>query len=130
MLCRHAMVVNVFPPLGLARGVRSGSFNISERDDKREQVSTILVNISVNEAVVRQDYTALGLAWLSVRILGLANAFYLPRFFATDLVPTGTRSFAKKNSVNKKYFPAPGGNIYSQATLKENMLEIRCHTLI
>ena len=35
-----------------ARGVRSGSFNISERDDKREQVSTILVNISVNEAVV------------------------------------------------------------------------------
>ena len=34
------------------RGVRSGSFNISERDDKREQVSTILVNISVNEAVV------------------------------------------------------------------------------
>ena len=38
--------------LGSARGVRSGSFNISERDDKREQVSTILVNISVNEAVV------------------------------------------------------------------------------
>ena len=34
------------------RGVRAGSFNISERDDKREQVSTILVNISVNEAVV------------------------------------------------------------------------------
>ena len=34
------------------RGVRSGSFNISERDDKREQVSTRLVNISVNEAVV------------------------------------------------------------------------------
>ena len=31
-----------------APGVRSGSFNISERDDKREQVSTILVNISVN----------------------------------------------------------------------------------
>ena len=36
----------------VGRGVRSGSFNISERDDKREQVSTILVNISVNEAVV------------------------------------------------------------------------------
>ena len=35
-----------------ARGVRSGSLNISTRDDKREQVSTILVNISVNEAVV------------------------------------------------------------------------------
>ena len=52
MLCRHAMLVNIFPPLGLA---------------------------------------------------GLANAFYLPRFFfATDLVPTGTRSFAKKTSVNKK----------------------------
>ena len=34
------------------RGVRSGSLNISTRDDKREQVSTILVNISVNEAVV------------------------------------------------------------------------------
>ena len=46
--------------------------------------------------------------------LGLANAFYLPRFFATDLVPTGTRSFAKKTSVNKKHFPAPGGNIYSR----------------
>ena len=43
-LCRHAMLANIFPPLGLA------------------------------------------------------NAFYLPRFFfATDLVPTGTRSFAKKN---------------------------------
>ena len=39
-------------PLKSSRGVRSGSFNISERDDKREQVSTILVNISVNEAVV------------------------------------------------------------------------------
>ena len=38
--------------MGVSRGVRSGSFNISERDDKREQVSTILVNISVNEAVV------------------------------------------------------------------------------
>ena len=36
----------------LRRGVRSGSLNISTRDDKREQVSTILVNISVNEAVV------------------------------------------------------------------------------
>ena len=34
------------------RGVRSGSLNISTRVDKREQVSTILVNISVNEAVV------------------------------------------------------------------------------
>ena len=34
------------------RGVRSGSLTISARDDKREQVSTILVNISVNEAVV------------------------------------------------------------------------------
>ena len=45
--------------------------------------------------------------------LGLANAFYLPRFFATDLVPTGTRSFDKKTSVNKKHFPAPGGNIYA-----------------
>ena len=33
-------------------GLRSGSFNISKRGDKREQVSTILVNISVNEAVV------------------------------------------------------------------------------
>ena len=32
--------------------MRSGSLNISTRDDKREQVSTILVNISVNEAVV------------------------------------------------------------------------------
>ena len=65
MLCRHAMVVNVFPPLGLA------------------------------------------------------NAFYLPRFFATDLVPTGTRSFAKKTSVNKKHFPAPGGNIYSHRNLNK-----------
>ena len=63
MLCRHAMVVNVFPPLGLA------------------------------------------------------NAFYLPPSFATDLVPTGTRSFAKKTSVNKKHFPAPGGNIYYQYLL-------------
>ena len=35
-----------------SRGVRSGSLNISTRDDKREQVSTILVNTSVNEAVV------------------------------------------------------------------------------
>ena len=35
-----------------SRGVRSGSLNISTRDDQREQVSTILVNISVNEAVV------------------------------------------------------------------------------
>ena len=34
------------------RGVRSSSLNISTRVDKREQVSTILVNISVNEAVV------------------------------------------------------------------------------
>ena len=33
-------------------GMRSGSFNISKRGNKREQVSTILVNISVNEAVV------------------------------------------------------------------------------
>ena len=32
--------------------MRSGSLNISTRVDKREQVSTILVNISVNEAVV------------------------------------------------------------------------------
>ena len=38
--------------LGQPRGVRSGSLNISTRDDKREQVPTILVNISVNEAVV------------------------------------------------------------------------------
>ena len=38
--------------IGICRGVRSGSLNISTRDDKREQVSTILVNISVNEAVV------------------------------------------------------------------------------
>ena len=38
--------------VGVARGVRSGSLNISTRVDKREQVSTILVNISVNEAVV------------------------------------------------------------------------------
>ena len=35
-----------------SRGVRSGSFNISTRVDKREQVSTIFVNISINEAVV------------------------------------------------------------------------------
>ena len=39
-------------PMGWYRGVRSGSLNISTRVDKREQVSTILVNISVNEAVV------------------------------------------------------------------------------
>ena len=32
--------------------MRSGSLSISTRVDKREQVSTILVNISVNEAVV------------------------------------------------------------------------------
>ena len=36
----------------ITRGVRSGSLNISTRVDKREQVSTIFVNISVNEAVV------------------------------------------------------------------------------
>ena len=32
--------------------MRSGSLNISTCVDKREQVSTVLVNISVNEAVV------------------------------------------------------------------------------
>ena len=51
--------------------MRSGSFNISERDDKREQVSTILVNISVNEAVVFTSiFQLLAVLALLGRILG------------------------------------------------------------
>ena len=33
---------------------------------------------------------------------------YLGFLFATDLVPTGTRSSAKKTSVNKMHFPNAG----------------------
>ena len=47
--------------------MRSGSFNISERDDKREQVSTILVNISVNEAVV---FTSIFQLFVVLALLG------------------------------------------------------------
>ena len=54
-----------------SRGVRSSSFNISERDHKREQVSTILVNISVNEAVVFTSvFQLLAVLALLGRILG------------------------------------------------------------
>ena len=38
--------------------------------------------------------------------------FYSPSFFATDLVPTSTRSFAQKPHWIKRIFSAPDGNIY------------------
>ena len=46
---------------------------------------------------------------------------YLGFLFATDLVPTGTRSSAKKTSVNQTYFPNPGREyIYLIDTLRNN----------
>ena len=44
-----------------------------------------------------------------ISTLGLTKSVLLTSvFLAADLVPTGTRSFAKKTSVSKTDFPSPG----------------------